>query len=322
VHRCINTGRQMKLMVQRLSEEQILALTQPHSDDSRRPNCHVENLKSAEILHPTPIPDNIQCTFKNCALIFPSSEEMKEHKEIHYQAIKVRCEVCDKLFSTKNYLKDHLERHTQLRTFDCDVPGCKYSAKVLVDLLQHKKRVHSSILHSCLLCGKNFKQDYFYKLHVAKHNTDTPRVFKCLYMSCQKLFEDEMDIRKHTEEAHKNLAQFQCNECGKCFASKQILAGHVVMHWDWRPFKCDIPGCSFSAKWLQSLQRHKNNVHTLNLIPCSLCGEMFKNKYKYKRHLQKHETATPGVFKCHHIRCNETFSIPKDLKMHTKQHKM
>jgi KRAB domain-containing zinc finger protein len=322
VRRCINTGRQLKLIVQRLSEEQILTLTKRHSDDSRRPNCHGEHLNSAEFLHPAPIPKHVQCTFKNCALIFPSSEEMKEHKEIHYQAVEFRCKVCNKLISTKKYLKHHLERHTQLRTFDCDVPGCSYSGVVSFDLQRHKKRVHTtSIMYECLMCGKNFKQDYFYKLHVAKHNTDTPGVFKCLYMSCQKLFENEIDIRKHTE-AHKDLAQFDCNECGKCFALKRTLASHVVMHWDWRPFKCDIPGCSYSAKWSQHLQKHKNNVHTLERLTCSLCGEMFKHRAYFKEHEEKHKTDTPGVFKCHHIRCNETFSIPKNLKMHTKQHKM
>jgi hypothetical protein len=102
LRRCINTGRQLKLMVQCLSEDQIFAQTQPHSDDSQRPNYHVENLKSAEILHPAPISDNIKCTFKNCALIFPSSREMEQHKETHCQATKFRCDVCGNLSAQRN----------------------------------------------------------------------------------------------------------------------------------------------------------------------------------------------------------------------------
>jgi KRAB domain-containing zinc finger protein len=321
LRRCINTGRQLMLIVQRLTKEQILALTKPHSGRSQLQilECHSETLNSAKFLHPAPIHDNVKCTFKNCSLIFPSSEEMKE---THCQATKFRCDVCDKLFSTKKNLRQHMNRHIQLQTFDCDVPGCSYSGIVSFDLQRHKKRKHTtSIMYECLMCGKNFKHDYFYKLHVAKHNADTPGVFKCLYRSCQKLFENEIDIRKHTE-AHKDLAKFMCNDCGKCFASKQTLASHIVIHWDWRPFKCDIPGCSYSAKWSHSLQRHKNQVHKLNRFTCSLCGKMFKSRVYLKQHEEKHKTDTPGVFKCHQIGCNETFSIPKDLKMHTKQHKI
>jgi KRAB domain-containing zinc finger protein len=324
LRRCIITGRQMKLIVQCLSEDQIFAETQPHSDDSQRPNCHGEHLKSAEFLHPTLIPDNIKCTFKNCSLIFPSSQDMKEHKETHCQATKFQCDVCGKLISSKKYLPQHMNRHTHLRIFDCDVPGCSYLGMLYTDLQNHKKKVHTSILFTCLLCGKNIKMFENYKLHMAKHDTsDPPGIITCLYPKCKEVLKSAAHLRKHNKESHKDLKMFQCNDCDKCFPLKKTLARHVMVHWDWRPFKCDIPGCSYSAKVARHLQRHKDQMHTLDLFKCiSHCGQTFKNRVSFKQHFEKHKTGGPGILKCPHIGCEETFTVLSDLKTHIRQHKL
>jgi hypothetical protein len=49
-------------MVQRLSEEQILALTKPHSGGSQSHENHSENLKSAEFLQQTRMVSSYACT--------------------------------------------------------------------------------------------------------------------------------------------------------------------------------------------------------------------------------------------------------------------
>jgi uncharacterized Zn-finger protein len=197
----------MKLMVQRFSEEEILALTKPHSSQSHE--NHGENLKCVEFLqthvnsHSTD--GKIKCTFKSCALIFSSLEDLKEHKEMYFHAVEFSCDRCGKLFARKYSLYLHMQRHTQVRLHACDVPGCKYSAKVPKDLYQHKRSVHTSILHTCLLCGKNIKRLDKYKIHVARHKTETPGVFKCLYQNCKKLLESGDDLKKHTKEAHLHV---------------------------------------------------------------------------------------------------------------------
>jgi KRAB domain-containing zinc finger protein len=181
--------------------------------------------------------------------------------------------------------------------------------------------VHASILYTCLLCGKNIKAHKNYKLHVANHNTETPGLLKCLYPKCKILFKKVSDLQNHTKEAHEDVRKLHCNECDKLFAKKANLALHITNHWDWRPFKCDIPGCSYSAKVSYNLQRHKDVVHAMDLSPCSYCGRMFKDRVKCKKHEEKHKTDTPGVFKCHHMDCQEFFSAPIDLRTHIEQHK-
>jgi KRAB domain-containing zinc finger protein len=182
--------------------------------------------------------------------------------------------------------------------------------------------VHSSILYTCLLCGKSFKSLENYKLHMVKHNKDKPGVFTCIYQSCKQTFQNVDELQKQAKEANTSVIQLQCNECGNCFASKANLANHVKVHWDWQPFKCKTPGCSYSAKRSQDLLAHQNKVHTVNCFTCCHCGKMFKNRVCVYAHEKRHETDTPGVLKCLHRGCQETFSLPKDLMPHMKRHNM
>jgi KRAB domain-containing zinc finger protein len=248
----------------------------------------------------------------------------KEMKKRRIQNNQLSCDVCSKNFSCKSQLKWHMKQHSQLRKCDCDVPGCKYSAKVPYNLKNHEKRVHTFILYTCLLCGKNFKMHIFYKLHVAKHNTETPGVVKCLHPKCKKLFENGDDLQNHTKEAHEKVKKLQCNECNKFFASKANVIQHIKHHWDQRPFQCDKPGCSYSAKRSYHLQRHQDQVHSfsVNRSTCIYCGKMIKDSVSFKEHVEKHKTNTAGVFKCHLINCKELFSAPLDLKTHVEQHKL
>ena len=291
---CINTGWKLKLMVKRLSEEQILALTKPHSVGSQTYNYHGEHLKSAEIL--------------------------QQNTNVHVPGLKFSCEICCRNFKYRRLLKRHMVRHSQLKAFACDVPGCSYSGKIRRSVSLHKQRVHTTILYTCLLCRKNFKNYNFYKVHVANHYTGTPGVFRCLYQCCEQLFGSGEDLQNHTKVAHEDIKQFECNDCGMRFSSTKKLGKHVIVHWDWRPFKCDTPGCSYTAKRLESLQSHKKNVHSLKCFTCCHCGNSFKDRARFKQHLQKHETGSPGIFKCHIIRCNETFSVTSDFMTHLKRH--
>jgi KRAB domain-containing zinc finger protein len=327
VLRCINTGRQMKLMVQRLSKEQVPASTKPHSGGSEIHKCQSETLKNDEILQQhanlplNPMPGEFKCGFDQCNLSFSSSADLNEHKRVHIiQALKLVCNECGKFFHRKRLLMLHMQRHTHLRPHACDVLGCSYKAKVHEDLKAHKKKVHPSILYTCLLCGKSLKSHVHYKRHIAKHNKGGD-LLKCFFKRCNQKFLNANDLQNHVKEHHSYVKLFHCNECSKCFAYKGMLEKHIVIHLDWRPFKCDIPGCSYSAKRSHELIKHKNRLHTLERLTCNLCGESFKNGYYFMQHYEKHKTRTPGAVKCHITGCQETFSVPADLKTHTmKQH--
>jgi DNA-directed RNA polymerase subunit RPC12/RpoP len=345
---CINTGRKLKVMMKRLSEEQILALSKPHSDVRDR-----KHLESAESLqHYVELDSNpMPCNFEQCNLFFSSSADLEKHRKVHLPPLS--CNECGRLFRVKRALLLHIQRHFPSRPYVCDVPGCTYLAKVYDDLKIHKRKVHPSILYKCRKCGKSIKSQLSYMQHMAKHDADTPPgVIKCIYEGCQLMFKYVEIMRKHfikahtsvkkltkcsngtskkqshsgdhlrkfAKDAHKNVKQFQCNECGNFLASKQTLASHIVTHWDWRPYKCDYPDCSYSAKRSQGLWQHKNRVHTLKRrFTCSHCGKMFERDW-LKLHEENHKTSTPGVLKCLHVGCQEIFSTSSDLLAHMKRH--
>jgi KRAB domain-containing zinc finger protein len=261
--------------VQRLTDEQLLALQTPNSVCSQSHECllcgvHLKSakfLKSHADLHTTPIAGEIKCAVGKCTLIFSSSEKLKQHRKVHFQALQFSCDVCGNLSTNKHNLQLHMKSHSQLRPHACDVPGCSFSGKIADSLNKHKKNVHSSILYTCLLCGKNIKSYENHKNHVASHNTKTPGVIKCRYGKCKKLFQNAGNLRKHIKEAHEDNKQLKCNTCGKCFAVKGSLAIHVITHWDWRPFKCDTPSCSYSAK------RSKDHLIALRAVTVEICSE-------------------------------------------------
>jgi Zinc finger, C2H2 type len=287
---CVNLRQKPTVVVQRLTDEQLLALANPKSD---------EHIKSAIKL----IPGDML-----------STEELVTHN-------KMACNCCSKLFYRKSALKRHIQHHALLRSYACDVPGCSYAGKFPNNLWNHKRAVHPYILYTCLLCGKNLKTRQNYRLHMAYHKTETPGVFKCLYHKCKKLFENGEDFRKHTEK-HEDVKRIQCDVCEKLFACKKSMAKHIILHWDQRPFKCDAPGCSYSAKRSESLLSHKNNIHTFHLLRCGHCGKMFKIKTRFKVHLRNHRLDTPAVFICLHINCQQTFVASEDLKRHMERHEL
>jgi uncharacterized Zn-finger protein len=113
------------------------------------------------------------------------------------------------------------------------------------------------------------------------------------------------------------------DECGKCFKSFSTLAKlitHKLSHSSKRPFKCDISGCLYMYKTPRGLQQHKAFMHKSVPCTCCYCGVSFNAEAVYLRHLEKHKTDTPDVFKCLHIGCLETFSVPLELTQHMKQH--
>jgi KRAB domain-containing zinc finger protein len=328
---CVNSGRKLKLTVQRLTDEQLLACQDPEPSEKHqtkvRHECQLcgENLKSAEFLkthvdsHSTPIPGEIKCSFDNkCTLIFTSSAILKEHRQEHYQALQISCEVCGKRFRLKCYLRLHMLRHAKTRLFSCDAPGCSYMGKTIHSLRSHMTSKHCFVVCTCHLCGKKLKSEFF-KHHMMRHNADTPGVLKCLYQGCKKLFQNGDDLRKHTDELHLVDKKFQCDVCGKCYASKGKVREHMRWHSDLRPFKCDVTGCIYSGQTKSALRNHVRNMHNCKYSTCCYCGREYKNDFLYARHLQKHLTDTPGVFKCLHTGCKQTFTEVEELRKHVNQ---
>jgi hypothetical protein len=173
--------------------------------------------------------------------------------------------------------------------------------------------------YTCHLCEKKYTLIKSFTAHVARHSTETPGVFLCLHKSCGELFQSELLIRKHSQEAHEVRQQFQCHLCDELLDSKKMLLHHLKFHFTKQLFKCNHDACNCSFKMVKELLMHKDNVHTLHAFKCRYCDVSLKlNNPDYEKHEDGHKTDTPDVFKCVYVGCLETFSDLKDLKMHVE----
>jgi KRAB domain-containing zinc finger protein len=326
---CINAGRKLKVAVLRLTDEEVLACQAPvfsaKIEDPELHGCQMcgEQLKSAEFLkshvdlHLTPILGEVKCAFGNCCLIFNSPVILKKHREEHYQALQIVCDLCGAIYHLKNEMQMHMKRrHIPLaREFACDVPGCSLLCITRTILREHQRNVHRSTVSTCHMCGKITKA-YCLKSHLVKHNTETPGVYRCIRRNCKKRFKNGEEIRKHTKEAHEVFKPFQCNMCGKSFPTKAWIRGHIVWHIADRKFSCDVKGCSCTFKTRSVLRRHKRNQHSHRFFTCCYCGVSYTHEDSYKQHLQRHEIYAPGLFKCLHPCCKKTFTKALELRKH------
>ena len=77
----------------------------------------------------------------------------------------------------------------------------------------------------------------------------------------------------------------QCNECGRSFAQKHHLLGHMRTHTGERPYQCRYCGKSFSQRGC--LQVHMR-IHTGEKpYKCSTCGKQFADNSHYYQHRKK-----------------------------------
>ena len=141
---CINTGWKPKVMVQRLTEEQVLVYTNKlELKDPELYECQLCGaclksagfLKSHVNLHLTKIPGKVKCAVRMCKQTFVSSEILKEHRKEHYN--QILCDECGRIFCSDRVL------------LVCAVKGCSYSGKTNVNLRNHMSCLHSIRLFQC-----------------------------------------------------------------------------------------------------------------------------------------------------------------------------
>ena len=156
---------------------------------------------------------------------------------VHYKKYKsagqqYTCEKCGKRFSSKEYLIYHSERHLMEENlnadfkFKCGVCGKRFqfsSSLVRHRSTAHRKRVHRLI--QCSICGVTVQE---------------------------RTMQDHMDN-------HAGVLNFECEKCGKIFASRGRLYNHRMVHKDVN-YECEVCGASYKQK--SYLKRHMKNKHS------------------------------------------------------------
>jgi len=73
----------------------------------------------------------------------------------------------------------------------------------------------------CIYCSKHFSTDWYFKMHVARHEE---KPFSCHF--CNKSFSNKFDMRKHVTTQHAD-EDFTCTKCNYVCKSSISLKNHI-----------------------------------------------------------------------------------------------
>jgi hypothetical protein len=328
-HLCIDPKVQLQQQI--LSSEQIGDLPQLASPVVKSflnfkqecEHCGEFLQNEAEFLehinsHFSVMPGYLNCIYSNCQSLFANSADLREHVAAHDEFI---CSKCSKCFSSLFRLKHHMKTHLLKKK-----PVLPNSSKAVATESQPAPTPSSS-LFLCHFCGMHFIAGLYLKIHMKKHETETPGVFKCIRKKCQHLSSSAKELREHSK-LHKN-GKFTCNTCGNSYESSYLLNNHMASHLDERPFRCQVPGCFYSGKLKSNLYAHTKVVHDNPGCRCHLCGKCV-DKVDFRMHLKLHQTGVlksmpfssseehkpTGKIACNFPGCTRQFELLKSLRIH------
>ncbi|XP_071400438.1 zinc finger protein-like [Centroberyx affinis] len=277
------------------------------SDDIRRPNDSVEDLKESEPELHSPNMSRERHVKHSCfrakrrKLIQSSPETTIENSNP-----VLSCRVCGDLHRTTGMLMKHAWSHAMGSGCLCGVCGEHLeSAEVLRGHLKNHQKTHD-----CPLCGKSYLSIEGINGHLASHTGQRP--YKCDV--CPKTFALKSTLRNH-KKLHVVDKPHKCDFCHKAFAFKEQVNAHRRIHTRGNQFRCDV--CGKSLCNLRSLSQHRLAHTGEKRHSCEVCGKRFMHLRTLKLHAKLH-TDEDRIHVCDV--CCEMFHTSNELKAHMRTH--
>ncbi|KAM4842796.1 transcription factor Ovo-like 2 [Thomomys bottae] len=122
-----------------------------------------------------------------------------------------------------------------------------------------------SVIHSCDLCGKNFRLQRMLNRHLKCHN----QVKRHLCTFCGKGFNDTFDLKRHVR-THTGIRPYKCDVCNKAFTQRCSLESHlkkihgVQQQYAYKQrrdklYVCEE--CGYTGPTQEDLYLHVNSAH-------------------------------------------------------------
>lgn len=298
----------------------------------------------------------------------------KQDNQVHNVKLSKKsvfsCEICQQTFNSKRLLLKHDCEHKlkvmHYDDFDDDdsFEDTIAATKRLKDCLQTKsKRTPSKSKtrkldisvspYQCSDCSKSFTQFRTYEKHRQTH-----KVFKCV--SCNAGFTSKEGLQNHHSSGSCNFKfnsngsldktddrKHICEFCGKSFARKSTLEGHMATHLMEKnyseaeddsdadaDFSCDYKG---NTPIEQPKELCLPKLKIRRSFTCEICLKFCVSKKSLEKHLISHQNLTPEpaveeaqksedkkkvegkkIYVCRI--CNETFPIKEEYKKHKLSH--
>ena len=111
----------------------------------------------------------------------------------------------------------------------------------------------------------------------------------------------------------------ECEICKKSFSTLGNMRNHfLTIHQNYRPYKCEFPGCTKRYSILSRYQVHLRTHEGKKPFLCQICNKSFNEKGNLKTHLRFHSELRP--FQC--PQCTKSYKTNGHLKDHIEiQHK-
>ena len=159
---------------------------------------------------------------------------------------------------------------------------------------------------------------WFSAIALRKHIAESHGLVVTVCDICGCALKSKYYLEDHKKSVHQRVKNYSCSYCGKVFASKSTLNGHIGrMHETLaRKFKCDK--CDFSCLEPNKLKIHESAVHVKNVrYECHICKYFSFRKTGLQNHIKVvHEKYRPH--KCDI--CDMAFTYKRDKIKHMTKH--
>ena len=198
--------------------------------------------------------------------------------------------------------------------------ACDECGKVVINVREHKKNVHSKTKYPCDLCGKIFPTKTSLKRHTEIVHEGIKK-FECEV--CGKKWPTSGSLSRHINGVHEKIRKtVQCHICQKTFtATNSYLKIHIAaVHQKIRKWKCEHCPLDFAHK--QGYLSHIDSIHKGLKVNCDYCENSYTQRTALRRHLclihedeiNEQNKEKGGIFPCNE--CEKILFTEELLKEH------